>query len=151
MTWASAASQEVLLIGLVLHEASVELYKQLGFLTFLENYTRVSQGPRALRLAWLFESCTATLPPVPSPIPLPFVVRLSWQSYMEAQGLENKGDGVSQDGIGLPQFISHSTLHFLFPISPSGISRTSGKSRLMWERPEHGYDCPWRKSYFPDT
>lgn len=61
-----SVNQEALLIGLLFHDAFIELYKQLGFLTFLENYPRVSQGPRALRLAWLFESCTATLPPTPA-------------------------------------------------------------------------------------
>lgn len=42
-------------------------------------------------------------------------------------------------------FPPHSTL---FPL---GTSRILGKSKLMWERPEHGFACPWRRSYSPDT
>ena len=79
----------------MLHDAFVELYKQLCFLTFLENYTRVFPGLRPLGLALLSKSCTGFLPSPPNygePI---------WQSYLEAQDLENK-DGLSQDAVGLP-------------------------------------------------
>lgn len=145
-----SVNQEALLIGLVLHEAFVELCKRLGFLTFLENYTREPQGPRALRLAWLFESCTATLPPVPSPPPPvcgeTILAKLHGSTRIREQGRWSLPGWDRAASVHLPPHPPLPFSHF-----PSGTSRTSGKSRLMWERPEHGYDCPWRKSYFPDT
>lgn len=86
---------------------------------------------------------------------------------METEDLENKRDGLS---LGWDRIVSPDLLGStggeedllvassfstplptsFFSILPSGTSRTSGKSRLMWERLERGCDCQWKKSYFPD-
>ena len=75
----------------------------------------------------------------------------------ERWSLSGRGGTASPDflwryrgGVG-SEFIPHPTLHFTFPICPLGTSRTLGKSRLMWEKPERGCVCPWKKSYFLDT
>ena len=113
-------------------DAFIELYKQLCFHTFLENYTRVFQGPKALGLALLFESCTVFLNnPLNYDEPI-------FQSFMEAQDFANKKDGVSQDGVGPPHQASFGITGEVlvvssFPTPPS----TSLSPFVLQAHPEH--------------
>ena len=85
---------------------------------------------------------------------LPHQLPKLWWAYLSklhgSSGFWEQERWSLSGGVG-SEFIPHPTLHFTFPICPSGTSRTLGKSRLMWEKPERGCVCPWKKSYFLDT